>query len=404
MSFAPVDEQLELLTRGVEKIVPEDELRAKLQKSRETNTPLRVKYGIDPTGIDLHLGHTVPLRKLRQFQELGHTAVLIIGDATARVGDPSGRDEARSKKLTKEQVDANAADYLNQCGKVIDLSRAEVHRNGDWFDPMGFGELLGLCGQVTVAQLLTRDDFAKRYRDEKPIFLHECLYPVMQAWDSVQIQANVELGGTEQLYTFMLARDYQANAGQAGQVGVMSPILVGTDGVKRMGKSLGNYIGIAEEPYEQMKKFMRVSDDNLRDYFTLLTDRPAEEIDVLITGHPKEAKVTLAKSVIGGYHSPAEADAAADRWQKEIGGGGLPADIPDRPLSAPADGLMQAVDLLAELKLTGSKSEARRLIQQGGMKLGADKSPVLTHDEQVAVSDGLLVWAGKKKFCRVALT
>ncbi|QDT17829.1 tyrosine--tRNA ligase [Alienimonas californiensis] len=404
MSFAPVDEQLELLTRGVEKIVPEDELRAKLQQSRETNTPLRVKYGIDPTGIDMHLGHTVPLRKLRQFQELGHTAVVIIGDATARVGDPSGRDEARSKKLSKEEVDANAADYLNQCGKVIDLPKAEIHRNGDWFDPMGFGELLGLCGQVTVAQLLTREDFAKRYREEKPIFLHECLYPVMQAWDSVQIRADVELGGTEQLYTFMLARDYQANAGQPGQVGVMSPILVGTDGVKRMGKSLGNYIGIAEDAYEQMKKFMRVSDENLRDYLTLLTDLSTDEIETLLAGHPKEAKVTLAKSVIGGYHSAAEADEAADRWQGEIGGGGLPADIPQRPLPAPADGLLPAVDLLTALELVNSKSEGRRLIQQGGMKLGEDKSPVLTHDEQVAVSDGLLVWAGKKKFCRVALT
>ena len=404
MPFAPADEQLAALKRGVEKIVPEDELLAKLERSRATDAPLRVKYGIDPTGIDLHLGHTVPLRKLRQFQELGHTAVLIIGDATARVGDPSGRDEARSKKLTKEQVDANAADYLAQCGKVIDVDAAEVHRNGDWFDAMSFGELLELCGQVTVAQLLTRDDFAKRYREEKPISLHECLYPVMQAWDSVRVRADVELGGTEQLYTFMLARDYQANAGQPGQVGVMSPILVGTDGVKRMGKSLGNYIGIAEDPYEQMKKFMRVSDENLRDYFTLLTDRPAGEIDALLAGHPKEAKVTLAEAVIGGYHGTSAAARATARWEREIGGGGLPADIPDRPLSAPPGGLMSAVDLLAGLDLVKSKSEGRRLIAQGGAKLGEDKTPILTHDEQVEVSDGLLVWAGKKRFCRVALT
>ena len=403
MPFAPVDDQLAVLSRGVEKIVPGDELLSKLEKSRATDTPLRVKYGIDPTGIDLHLGHTVPLRKLRQFQELGHTAVLIIGDATARVGDPSGRDEARSKKLTKEQVDANAADYLAQCGKVIDVGAAEVHRNGDWFDPMTFGELLGLCGQVTVAQLLTRDDFAKRYREEKPIFLHECLYPVMQAWDSVRVRADVELGGTEQLYTFMLARDYQANTGQAGQVSLMSPILVGTDGVKRMGKSLGNYVGIAEEPYEQAKKLMRVSDGLLGDYFTLLTDEPTERIDALLAGHPKAAKQQLAKIVIGGYHGEQAAEAAVARWEREIGGGGLPADIPDRPLPAPTDGLIQAVELLAGLDLVKSKSEGRRLISQGGMKLGEDKTVVLTHDEQVEVSDGLLVWAGKKRFCRVAL-
>ena len=404
MPFAPAAEQLAALLRGVEKVVPEEELLAKLEKSRATDTPLRVKYGIDPTGIDLHLGHTVPLRKLRQFQELGHTAVLIIGDATARVGDPSGRDEARSKKLTKQQVDANAADYLAQCAKVIDVDAAEVHRNGDWFDAMTFGELLGLCGQVTVAQLLTRDDFAKRYADEKPIFLHECLYPVMQAWDSVKVRADVELGGTEQLYTFMLARDYQANAGQPGQIGVMSPILVGTDGAKRMGKSLGNYIGIAEEPYEQMKKFLRVSDDNLRDYFTLLTDLPPDEIDAALAGHPKAAKQRLAGTVIGGYHGDAAAREAVDRWEREIGGGGLPAEIPDRPLPAPADGLIQAVELLAGLDLVKSKSEGRRLIAQGGMKLGEEKRVVLTHDEQVAVTDGLLVWAGKKRFCRVALT
>ena len=288
-----------------------------------------MKYGIDPTGIDLHLGHTVPLRKLRQFQELGHTAVLIIGDATAQVGDPSGRDEARGKRLSKEEVDANARDYLAQVGRVIDIDAAEVHRNGDWFDAMSFAELLGLCGQVTVAQLLTRDDFAKRYRSEKPIYLHECLYPVMQAWDSVKVSADIELGGTEQLYSFMLARDFQSNVGREGQVGVMSPILVGTDGVKRMGKSLGNYIGLAEEPYEQVKKFLRVSDDHLRDYFTLLTDVPPAKIDALLAGHPKDAKQRLAREVIGGYHTPAAADAAVARWEREIGGGGLPAEIPE---------------------------------------------------------------------------
>ena len=214
----------------------------------------------------------------------------------------------------------------------------------------------------------------------------------------------MELGGTEQLYTFMLARDYQANAGQAGQVSLMSPILVGTDGVKRMGKSLGNYVGIAEEPYEQAKKLMRVSDGLLGDYFTLLTDEPTDRIDALLAGHPKAAKQELARTVIGGYHGDAAADDAVARWEREIGGGGLPADIPEKPLPAPADGLIQAVDLLAGLELVKSKSEGRRLISQGGMKLGEDRTVVLTHDEQVEVSDGLIVWAGKKRFCRVALT
>ena len=207
MQFPPVEEQLTIIRRGVEKIVPEEELAGKLQKSLETGTPLRIKYGIDPTGIDVHLGHTVPLRKIRQFQELGHQAVIIIGNATALVGDPSGRDAARTKKLTEEDVENNARDYLEQVGKVVNLDKAEVHRNGDWFGKMGLPEILNLCGKVTVAQLLTRDDFAKRYKDEKAIFLHECLYPVMQAWDSVEIKSDIELGGTEQLYSFMLARD-----------------------------------------------------------------------------------------------------------------------------------------------------------------------------------------------------
>ncbi len=235
-SFPPVEEQVRVIRRGIEQIVPEEELTKKLQESRDTGTPLRVKYGIDPTGIDVHLGHTVPLRKIRQFQDLGHQAVIIIGNATAMVGDPSGRDEARSKQLTKEEVEANARDYLDQVGKVVNLETAEVHRNGDWFSSMSFADILQLCGRVTVAQLLTRDDFAKRYKAEKPIFLHDCLYPVMQAWDSVEIRSDIELGGTEQLYSFMLARDLQAQANLSQQIGLMSPILVGLDGNRRMGK------------------------------------------------------------------------------------------------------------------------------------------------------------------------
>ena len=243
MQFPPVEEQLAIIRRGVEKIVPEEQLAKKLQKSRDTGTPLRIKYGIDPTGIDVHLGHTVPLRKMRQFQQLGHQAVIIIGNYTALVGDPSGRDETRAR-LTAEQVELNAVDYLNQVGKVLDLSQAEVIRNGEWFAKMSFAEILELCGRVTVAQLLTREDFAKRYKAEQPIYLHECLYPVMQAWDSVEIRSDIELGGTEQLYSFMLARDLQRQQKLPEQIGIMSPILVGLDGKKRMGKSLGNYIGI----------------------------------------------------------------------------------------------------------------------------------------------------------------
>jgi len=404
MTFPPVDEQLEIIRRGVEKIVPEDELRKMLEKSAATGQPLRIKYGIDPTGVDLHLGHTVPMRKMRQFQELGHQAVIIIGNYTALVGDPSGRDETRAR-LTAEQVEANAQDYLKQVGKVINLSKAEVHRNGDWFSGMDFARILELCSKVTVAQLLTRDDFSRRFKDEHAIYLHECLYPLMQGWDSVEIRADVELGGTEQLYTFMLARDLQRDAGLPLQCSVMSPILVGTDGIRRMGKSLGNYIGISESPYEMTKKFMQLPDDVMRSYFELLTDLPLEEVDSILAGHPKTAKQILARTIAGEYNSPEEAEEAVARWEREIGAGGLPSDIPETELSRSdcADGQVAAVDLLFLLKLVNTKSDGRRLIQQGGAKLGEDKTPIADISEMIPVEDGLLVWAGKKKFCRVKL-
>ena len=404
-AFLPVDEQMRLITRGVEKIVPEDELRKKLQQSIDSGQPLRVKYGIDPTGIDVHLGHTVPLRKIRQFQDLGHQAVIIIGNYTAMVGDPSGRDEARSKRLTEAEVEANARNYLTQVGKVIDLTRAEVHRNGDWFGKMSFAQVLSLCGRVTIAQLLSRDDFAKRYREERAIFLHECLYPIMQAWDSVEIRSDIELGGTEQLYSFMLARDLQAQEGLLQQIGMMSPILVGLDGVRRMGKSLGNYIGISEPPYEMMKKFMQLPDQVMRMYFELLTEIPLNEVDNVLAGHPKDAKVMLASTVISQYFSRADADDAASRWQTEIGGGGLPSEIPELPLDSSVleDGQIPAFRLLTVLALCPSGSEARRLIAQGGAKLGPEKTTIASADTKISVVDGLLVWAGKKKFCRIKL-
>ena len=418
MSFLPVDEQLVLIRRGVEKIVPEEELAAKLTKSRETGQPLRVKYGIDPTGIDVHLGHTVPLRKLRQFQELGHQAVIIIGNYTALVGDPSGRDHARSKKLTADEVEANAKDYLHQVGKVIDLSHAEVHRNGDWFGKMSFADVIGLCGKVTVAQLLTRDDFAKRYAAASPIFLHECLYPVMQAWDSVEIKSDIELGGTEQLYSFMLARDLQRDQHLPQQIGVMSPILVGLDGVRRMGKSLGNYIGIAESPYDMMKKFMQVPDAVMKMYFELLTAIPLAEVESILAGHPKAAKVHLAKAVIAGYHSADQANEAADRWQREVGGGELPSEIPTVSLSLKslaeqlphhaadlAASRLAAPQLLKTLGLVASTSEGSRLIAQGGVSIirGDQATPVSDAKAAIALESDLLVKAGKKRIVRLSV-
>ncbi|MBM84372.1 MAG: tyrosine--tRNA ligase [Planctomycetaceae bacterium] len=404
MQFPPVEEQLALIRRGVEKIVPENELAEKLKQSRDSGKPLRVKYGIDPTGVDLHLGHTVPMRKMRQFQELGHQAVIIIGNYTALVGDPSGRDETRAR-LTAEQVEANAVDYLNQLSKVLDLDKAEVVRNGDWFSAMNFAEMLELCSKVTVAQLLTRDDFSQRFKEETAIYLHECLYPIMQAWDSVKIAADIELGGTEQLYSFMLARDLQRDQKMSCQIGVMSPILVGLDGIRRMGKSLGNYIGIGESAYEMMKKFMQVPDDCMKMYFELLTDLPLDQVDGLLAGHPKEAKTTLAKTIITEYHDAAHADEAAARWQREIGGGGLPADIPVATISR-ADLKEEAVPAAILLKLAGlcqSTGEARRSIKQGGAYIGEDKQRI-EQDQTITPENGMMLWVGKKRFCRLEVS
>ena len=402
MSFPPVDQQLAVIRRGVDKIVPEEELAPCLEQSRKTNQPLRIKYGIDPTAADVHLGHTVPLRKMRQFQELGHQAVIIIGNYTAMVGDPSGRDETRAR-LTAEQVEDNAKFYLEQVGKVVDLDRAEIHRNGDWFANMSFADVLELTGKVTVAQLLTRDDFAKRMQSESAIYLHECLYPIMQGWDSVEIKAHIELGGTEQLHAFMLARQLQKGQNLPTQIGLMSPILVGVDGVRRMGKSLGNYIGISEPAYEMMKKFMQVPDDCLRQYYELLTDTPLDEVDRLLSGHPKQAKLTLASTVIAQYHDPQAAEEAATRWEREIGQGGLPADIPEFSLdpSTLPDGGLRADQLLKATGLCSSTSEARRSIQQGGAYLGEEKTPITSHDQVIPATDGLLIRVGKKRLCRL---
>ncbi|MEX2287088.1 MAG: tyrosine--tRNA ligase [Planctomycetaceae bacterium] len=405
MPFPPVEEQLAVIRRGVEQIVPEDELADKLRKSRATNTPLRIKYGIDPTGIDVHLGHTVPMRKMRQFQRMGHQAVIIIGNYTALVGDPSGRDETRAR-LTEAQVEANAINYLEQLAKVIDLDQAEVVRNGDWFSRMSFADLLELCSKVTVAQLLTRDDFAKRMKAESPIFLHECLYPLMQAWDSVKVRADVELGGTEQLYSFMLARDMQRDQGLPSQVGVMVPILVGLDGVRRMGKSLGNYIGVGEPPYEMMKKFMQLPDEPMRMYFDLLTDLAEDEVARLLAGHPKEAKQTLAKTIIAEYHDAQSADDAAAQWEREISKKELPTEIPELTISRNelTDGRLPAAILLKLSGLCQSSGDARRAIAQGGAYIGEEKTRIETHDQQIPVTDGLLLWVGKKRFGRVRLS
>jgi tyrosyl-tRNA synthetase len=373
------------------------EFRKKLERSAATGKPLRVKYGIDPTGFDVHLGHTVPLRKLRQFQELGHTAVLIIGTATAAVGDPSGRDKSR-EGLTPEQIEKNAREYLTQIGKVVDVSRAEVQPNGDWFNRFTFADMLKLLGNATVQQILAREDFSNRMKAGVGIYLHECLYPLMQGWDSVEIRADVELGGTEQLYNLMVGRDLQTRAGQEPQICLTMPILRGLDGEKKMGKSLGNYIGLNEPAKEMFGKTMRIPDTLMREWFELLTDLPAARIEELLAGKPNEAKKALGAEIVRFYHGDVGANAVLDDWRRQFELGGDPENIPEVTIPAAKlkDGAMPAVDLIAEAKLTASKGEARRKIEEGAFNYGPDRAKVTDVKATVPVSDGLVVRLGRK--------
>ncbi|HKM52618.1 MAG TPA: tyrosine--tRNA ligase [Isosphaeraceae bacterium] len=401
-----LDLQMQILRRGVESIVPEEEFRKKLEKAIRQGRPLRVKYGIDPTGIDVHLGHTVPLRKLKQFQDLGHTAVIIIGNYTALVGDPSGRDETRAK-LTEAQVAANARDYLQQVGRIIDLERAEVHHNGDWFSKWSFLSVLDLMRQMTLGQIAAREDFANRIAAEKPVYLHECLYPLMQGWDSVEIKADVELGGTEQLFSLLVARDLQQSRGQEPQVAMTMPILVGTDGVRRMGKSLGNYIGVAESPENQFGKVMSIPDEPMRQYFTLLTDMPIFEVDRWLSDgvNPRDAKEALGKAIVAQYHGAEAADLAAADFRRRATGLD-PDEIPEVSLAADkldAEGRIAAPILLKELKLEPSTSSARRLIEQGGLNVGPARETVADSKALIYISDGLIVRVGKRKIVKVRL-
>jgi tyrosyl-tRNA synthetase len=404
-----VAEQLEVLRRGVEAIVPEAEFTQRLEQSVRQGVPLRVKYGIDPTGINVHLGHTVPLRKLRQFQELGHTAIIIIGNYTALVGDPSGRDETRAR-LTREQVEANAQDYLRQVGRIIDLDRAEVHANGSWFSKWSFLDVLDLTRHMTLSQISTREDFAKRIAAEKPVYLHECLYPLMQGWDSVEIKADVELGGTEQLFSLLVARDLQQAQGQRPQVAVTMPILVGTDGVRRMGKSLGNDIGVGLPPDDLFGKLMSVPDEPLRQYFTLLTDLPLGEVERWLGPgvNPRDAKEALAKSIVAGLASPAAAEAAAAEFRRRTHGED-PQEIPARRLDRTqldGAGRLPAPRLIVALGLEKSTSDARRVIEGGGVTIGPDRAAVTDPKALIEVRDGLIVRVGKtgRKIARVELS
>ena len=400
----PVEEQLELIRRGTDQVEPLNELRKKLERSFASGKSLRIKYGIDPTGIDVHLGHTVPLRKLRLFQELGHQAVLIIGNYTALVGDPSGRDQTRAR-LTPEQVEANARDYLTQVSKVIDISRTEVRSNGEWFGRFTFLDVLSLTSKTTVQRMLERDDFALRFNkrpESVPIYLHECLYPLMQGHDSVEVRADVELGGSEQLFNLMMGRRLQEANGQEPQVCLTLPILRGLDGARKMGKSLANYVGVGENPVEQFGKIMSIPDSLMKEWFELLTDRSTDEIARLIDGqttHPMAAKKALGAEIVGFYSGPAGAAHAQAEWEKQFSQRLDPSEMPEAVISRSAvqyrDGKVGILRLLVAAGLAKSNNEARQKTLEGAVNFGPDRTRANDPKAEIDVADGLVLRLGR---------
>jgi tyrosyl-tRNA synthetase len=396
-----VDEQIELIRRGTEQIETLGELRKKLERSVAADKPLRVKYGIDPTGYDVHLGHTVPLRKLRLFQELGHQAVLILGNYTALVGDPSGRDESRAR-LTQEQVERNAHDYLRQVSKVIDISKAEVRRNGEWFSRYSFLDVLSLTAKTTVQRMLERDDFSKRFNkrpESVPIYLHECLYPLMQGQDSVEIHADVELGGSEQLFNLIMGRRLQEMAGQEPQICVTLPILRGRDGVRKMGKSFDNYIGVGESANEQFGKTMSISDDLLTEWFELLTDRPVAETALLIASRPMEAKKQLGVEIVAFYYGLDAGTQARAEWEKQFSGKQDPTEILEVQLSRAAiqlkEGKAGIVTVVAAAGLANSKNVARQKVAEGAVNIGPDRTKITDPKAEIDIVDGMIIRLGR---------
>lgn len=403
-----VEKQIEVIRRGVEEIISEDELRTKIRRSLQTKTPLRVKQGFDPTAPDIHLGHAIGLRKLRDFQRLGHIVVLVIGDYTGMIGDPSGRSKTRPR-LTKDQVDRNAQTYLEQFSKIVDPSRTEVRRNGEWLGKLTFVDMINLLAMTTVARIIERDDFEKRFESREPIGLHELVYPVMQAYDSVAIHADVELGGTEQKFNLLLGRQYQQDFGQEPQVAITLPILEGINGIERMSKSLGNYVGIAEDPNQMFGKIMSIPDHLIMRYFRLTTDLDDETIDSierdLESGsvNPKEIKSRLAHEIVRMYHGKAQADRAQDEFEKRFGSkrGSLDLEgIEEVEIEIDQDSIW-IVDLLRRAGLVRTGSEARRKIGEGAVRI--DNQVVTDIDLRLEPSPGKMVVRIGKKFARVEI-
>jgi tyrosyl-tRNA synthetase len=404
----PVDEQLVQIRLGTAAIVSEDELRGKLERARARATPLRIKVGFDPTAPDLHLGHTVVIQKMRQFQDLGHTVYFVIGDFTGLIGDPTGKSETR-RALTRAEVEANAQTYRDQVFKILDPERTRVVFNSAWLAPLRAEDVIRMTAQVTVARLLSREDFATRYEAERPIHLHEFLYPLFQAQDSVALETDVEMGGTDQTFNLLVGRDLQRAVGQEPQISITMPILVGTDGVQKMSKSLGNYIGITEPPAEMFGKLMSISDAVMLTYYPLVSGLPAAEVDQITAGvsagthHPMDAKKRLAELVVTRFHGGAAARASGEAFSRQFQSREVPDavrefDVPVEPLGVKT---MTAWQVVASCHLATSASEARRLTQQGGIRIDGIKVEDPYKTVEIRPGATVLVQRGRRDFARL---
>jgi len=400
-----VAQQVAVFKRGADELLVEAEVERKLERARSTRQPLRIKLGLDPTAPDIHLGHTVVLNKMRQMQDLGHQVIFLIGDFTSMIGDPSGRNDMRPP-LTREQIEANAKTYHAQASKVLDPARTEIRYNSEWSTPLGADGMIKLAAKYTVARILEREDFAKRYAEQRPIAVHELLYPLMQGYDSVALKADIELGGTDQKFNLLVGRELQRHYGQEPQCILTMPLLVGLDGVEKMSKSKGNYIGITEPPGEMFGKLMSVSDVLMWQYYELLSFRSQDETAALKREcddgrNPRDAKVLLAKEIVGRFHSPGAADAALAEFEARFRDGAMPEDMAEVTLPTGGAG-MPIAQVAKQAGLVESTSEALRLIAQRGLKVDGD----VVGDKSLAIAPGrtVVVQAGKRKFARVTLT
>ena len=397
-----VEEQLKIMKKGAFDIISEDELRIKIETSIKEERPLIIKLGLDPSAPDIHLGHTVVLRKIRQMQDLGHEAVIIIGDFTGKIGDPTGKSKTR-KPLSDEQVKEHAATYLEQIFKVLDKNKTRVHFNSEWLSKLNFEDVIKLAATTTVARLLERDDFASRYKRNEAIGLHEFFYPLMQGYDSVKIHADIELGGTDQTFNVLFGRVLQKDAGQEAQVAMFMPILEGLDGKEKMSKSLGNYIGVSESPEVMFKKVMEVPDELIIRYFELVTDEHPDDIQVMkeemeAGRNPRDIKLQLARTITELYHGKEGSVIGENYFETVFRDGQVPENMPELNLSKEMETLLDIVPLLLENKMVASGSDFRRLIKQGGVTLNGDK---ILDIDCVLIEDENVLRIGKKKFVRL---